>query len=771
DEAVRETLREMEATVATRVRRRGACEDRVTGNMVAAVVTHDASRALDPQLHTHLCLMNVTYDPVEERWKGVQPSALYRHQGYFREVCYSRLSVRMQAAGYELEEVRGIGFNISGVPPELRQQFSKRRRDILLQARETGASGQDALQSIAADSRAEKVKVPPAELRRRWRAEAGTGLAALQAVVTQANGTRRAPPGLDAAAALASAEAHLFERRSVVDRRILLREALRAGRGNTGLEELHRELEKRVGQGALLQVGEDLASRDALACEREFIGWAHANRHACYPLGFAGDIEGLSEEQAGAVRQVLGSRGRVAILQGDAGTGKTTCLRAIVAGIEAAGGEAFGCAPSASATDVLRHQLTANADTLQQWLVNEPLREQTKGRVLIVDEAGLVSGPQMLALCRLAARHDNRIILVGDVKQHHSVEAGDALRCLQKFARVPVSRLTQIRRQRNPDYRAAVAALADGDTYGAFRRFEKLGAVREIPEPLDLFRAAAADYVRTVTAGTTCLAVTPVWSEIHDFTAEVRTQLRAAGTLIGEERQVQVIFPLQWTQEERRTVQNYQRGDVLAFHTASVGFRKGELLVVQGRERGQLIVEDSEGRQRQFSPRRVNGFQVGLRREIGLALGERLLIRANDASLRLKNGDLGEVAAFAPDGTITLKDGRHLPPHFRHFSHGYATTSHSAQGRTVERGILILAGEGIAAANLQQAYVSNSRFRDSQMIYTTDRESAREAMARPGDRLLASEVVEPENETTERESLWQRYFAPSRPGQTAGRPR
>jgi len=89
----------------------------------------------------------------------------------------------------------------------------------------------------------------------------------------------------------------------------------------------------------------------------------------------------------------------------------------------------------------------------------------------------------------------------------------------------------------------------------------------------------------------------------------------------------------------------------------------------------------------------------------------------------------------------------------------------------VERGILILGDEGIAAANLQQAYVSNSRFRDSQVIYTTDCESAREAMARPGDRLLASEVVEPESETSERESLWQRYFAPSRLGQTAGGPR
>ena len=54
-----------------------------------------------------------------------------------------------------------------------------------------------------------------------------------------------------------------------------------------------------------------------------------------------------------------------------------------------------------------------------------------------------------------------------------------------------------------------------------------------------------------------------------------------------------------------------------------------------------------------------------------------------------------------------------------------------------------LAEAGIAAGNLKQAYVSNSRFRESQMIYTSDREAARDAMMRLADRKLALEMVEP----------------------------
>src|ERR1019366_3711601 len=153
DEAVRDALQEIEATTATRVRRAGANGDRVTGNMIAAVVTHDASRALDPQLHTHVCIMNVTFDPAEGRWKSVQPSGFFRHQGVFREVCYNKLADRMLAAGYELDPARKIGFNIRGFPPELRETFSKRRREIVRRAEAAGQTSQDALQTITAQSR------------------------------------------------------------------------------------------------------------------------------------------------------------------------------------------------------------------------------------------------------------------------------------------------------------------------------------------------------------------------------------------------------------------------------------------------------------------------------------------------------------------------------------------------------------------------------------------------------------------------------------------
>lgn len=760
-EAVTETLREIEATTATRVRKGGADSDRTTGKMVAAVVTHDASRSLDPQLHTHVCIMNLTYDDVEVRWKGVQPSGFYRHQGYFREVCYNKLARSMMSGGYTVEAVRGLGFNLKGVPAELRKRFSKRRRTILERAKAVGATTQDALCAITGESRAAKTHATAVDLRAGWLKEAGAELPHLRATVAAAEARPpTTPASLVPLDAVNSAEAHVFERKTVVDERLLLREALIAGRGQVSLEGLKLALKSRERSGALVRVDDEIASRDGLDAESEFTGWAYGQLKNRRPLGKMPAGVKLAADQAAAVRSLLGSSSGVVILQGDAGTGKTTCLKSVVAGIEKAGGLVFGCAPSSGATEVLRKELTADADTLQQLLVSEPLQQANRGRTLLVDEAGLVSVREMRDLCRLATRNDNRLLLVGDTKQHSSVEAGDALRCMQEFARVPVFQLTEIRRQQDPEYRQAVARLARGDAFGAFNRFSALGAVKEIRDLSSLFMTAAEDYVRTVRSGKSCLAISPVWSEIHQFTDEVRRQLRAASLIAPDERTFTTVDSLKWTREERRRVQNYQLGDVLSFHRAFGPFSKYATVSVVRREDRLLAVREADGNERRIDPSRASGFNVGLAKETPVAVGDRLLLRANFKPAGLRNGDLVDVAGFAPDGGIILKDGRSVPEWFREFSHGYAATSHASQGKTVDRGILLMADAGITGGNLKQAYVSNSRFRESQMIYTSDREAARDAMMRHADRKLALEMVEPvQTETASPRRSWRSRWA------------
>ena len=745
-DAVQETLHEFEQVTATRIRKLGAQDDRTTSNIIAGVVTHDTSRALDPQLHTHVCIMNATYDEVEKRWKGIQPSGYYRYESFFREVSYNKLAEKMIEAGYVLERSRSIGFNIRGFHPECREMFSKRREEIERVAATEKNRNQDRLQSIAVRTRTGKKHVDADMLRANWREESRMHLPSIEKVIAQAKGTRRMEL-ISKGEAVSSASEHHFERKSVVDERLLLREALIAGRGRVSLEELRREVNRKVESGSLLRHENQIASKQAKDMEVAYITWAFQGRDQFAALGNASKLEtSLGDDQRVAVQAVLASKDRLAILQGDAGTGKTTSLRAIIKGIEAQGCLVFACAPSSGATDVLRQELTAQAETLQQLLVNADLQQRLKGRVLIVDEAGMISTKQMHDLCVVAQQQSCRVLLVGDIKQHASVEAGDALRALQKFAHVPVAGLTQIHRQQDPEYRKAVALLAQGEVYQAFGQLDRLGAVHEDKNFRDLLEKAAEAYTAQVTAGKSCVAISPVWSEVHAFTREVRQRLKETNALHGEEVSCTTISSLQLTRESRNQVETYQPGDVLMFHRTVGPFEKHEAVKVISKDGKALSVQRADGSPVIFDPRSSASFDVGVSREMTLMAGERLLIQSNCKEAKVKNGDIVEVASWDETGAIRLKDGRQLPAYFRQFTYGYASTSHAAQGKTVDHGFLILGDEGMKAANLRQAYVSNSRFRLSQTIFTTDKKAAFTAMATPAERMLAMELpsVKPE---------------------------
>ena len=734
DESVKETLKEIEGVIATRVRMAGAITERETGNMVAAVVTHDTSRALDPQLHTHVCVMNVTYDSVEHRWKAVEPRGFYKYQSYLREVSYNKLAEKMKAGGYRIEKTRSGSFNIEGMSTDLREQFSKRREKIEQVADDRKTRNQDVMQSIAIKTRAAKVHLQPDELKARWLAESAAHLPDIRDVVTAAKPVER--PGISAKEPLAMAEKHLFERNSAVDERVLLREALIAGRGDISLKDLRAALTSRLKKGDVVQADRMITNRPTLAMERATIGWVIRGKGSLPPMGQFRKSDALSPEQSNAAEKLLSSKDRAVVLIGDAGAGKSTTLPVIIQGIHETGNLTFACAPSSGAAQELQEKLNIQADTVQQLLVNERLQERITGRTIIVDEAGLLSIVQLYELTQLAERRKCRLLLVGDIKQHHSVEAGDALRALQKYAEIETVRLKEIHRQETEEYRKVVRLLAGGKTHAAFGRLDQLGGVREEKDWKKLTEAAAATYVEKTQAGESCLVISPVWSEVNAVTAALRDRLKEEGFLGSQERHYKSVQSMQWTRSLKTQVSNYQIGDVLTFHMEGGGFSKHEMVTVAAKEASGLTVERANGTQTFLDPKQQCHFDVGLARTLAIAPGEKLLVRSNFSPARLRNGDMVTVSEVKEDGSLLLQDGRIIPQHFRQFTHGYATTSHAAQGKTVDHGILVLGEKGFQAANLKQAYVSNSRFRQSQTVFTTNKDAAFDAMGREAERLL-----------------------------------
>jgi hypothetical protein len=236
--------------------------------------------------------------------------------------------------------------------------------------------------------------------------------------------------------------------------------------------------------------------------------------------------------------------------------------------------------------------------------------------------------------------------------------------------------------------------------------------------------------------------ISPVWSDIHRFTDQVRPLLKEAGLLQREEKPLQSYTSFQWTDEAKRDVCNFQPGDTISFHKDAHGFSKGQYVTVETRSDDSLSVKDETGKLSFFNPSRAGGFDVGLSKSIQVAVGEHLLLKSNSKPDDLRNGEIVQVKGWREDGSIELKDERVIPAGFRHLAHGYATTSHAAQGQSVDKGILVMADDGLRAGNLRQAYVSHSRFEKDHVTYTTDKNAAADVMATPADRQLAVEVAD-----------------------------
>ena len=185
------------------------------------------------------------------------------------------------------------------------------------------------------------------------------------------------------------------------------------------------------------------------------------------PLGKTEGVEFdfKSEEQRSAVLETLQTTDRVYAIRGCAGAGKTTCLQEIQKGLEAVGRNAYYLAPTAAAVEVLRRDGFRQATTVHDFLANQVRThsDQIHRSILVIDESSLLSTQLGAALLKTAQIHDARVLFVGDVRQHVSVEAGDFLRVLEQHSKLRFSELQDIRRQIPADYNRAIRLMARGD--------------------------------------------------------------------------------------------------------------------------------------------------------------------------------------------------------------------------------------------------------------------------------------------------------------------
>ena len=154
---------------------------------------------------------------------------------------------------------------------------------------------------------------------------------------------------------------------------------------------------------------------------------------------------------------------------------------------------------------------------------------------------------------------------------------------------------------------------------------------------------------------------------------------------------------------------------------------------------------------------RPGHYSVYARTELALASGDRIRITTNgktkDGKHKLNNGSQYTVKGFTKEGDIELTNKWVIAKGFDHLTHGYVTTSHASQGKTVDRVLIAMGHESRPAMSAEQFYVSVSRGRDAATIYTDlNAATLREAIQRSDPRKSATELVSHVKNEAEKET-------------------
>ncbi len=764
-ESVAVALGEMEQYVQARLGSNLPAE--TTGKWIAARFEHDSARPVDgyaaPQLHTHVVFFNLT-ETANGETRALQPMELYRTQQYATAVYRSELASRLKNLGYEIERGESGQPEIKGYSNEYLKASSPRRQQIEEHLARENRRGAGAAQIAAHQTRQGKLDISHEEMQERHKLIAERFGHQPEHVVEAAldRGKHIREHGNDKAIsqALSYSREKNLEREAVADERELLRDALKRSMGDATFGQIKGEFEKRVQSGDFIESeqksrtpGRAFTTAEMMAHERETIRTMRAGQEKMSPMASIearqeirkGHSE-LSDSQREAIDKILSSRDQVTALEGVAGAGKTTSLAVIREAAERGGYKVEGFAPTSRAAQKLG-EAGIESSTLQRHLTKSSPPEKVHKNLYILDESSLASTKQMNEFLHRLGPND-RVLLVGDTRQHEAVEAGRPYRQLRE-AGITAAKLDEIVRQKDPALKEVVQQLSRGSVKEAIDNLATQGRVHEIVDRGERLAEIAREYARQP-QGT--LVVSPDNQSRREINEAIHRTMQNAGYVdVSEQKQNVLVARQEITGADRRWAGQYTPGDVVRYTKGSQahGIRPGEYTRVErvNEKENLLTVARQNGERITYDPRRLQGVSLYRQAERAFSKGDKVQFTSPSKELHVANREMGTIERIDKTGKMKLRldSGRKVAFNIRqnpHLDYGYAVTSHSSQGQTADRVLVHIDTEqaGEKLVNQRLAYVAVSRGRYDAQIYTNDASKLGESLSRDVSKTVALEM-------------------------------
>jgi conjugative relaxase-like TrwC/TraI family protein len=751
-EAVNVALNELERYTQARIGGNSPAE--TTGKFAAAKFEHDTARPVDgyaaPQLHTHVVVFNMT-ERDNGKMRALQPHSLFESQQFATAVYQSHLTYKLRSLGYEIEPGKSGAPDIKGYTQEYLDASSPRRQQIEEALSRSGFTGPEAAQIAAHNTRDKKVILSPDQILAAHKQIADEFGNQADRVVAEARERRKEQTQQpekerlqQVREAVTFARDKGFEREAVVDERALYVDALRRGMGEMTYPEVRASFEARVASGEFKEIADDgvkagrrFTTAATVKAESEIVQKVQDGQSRAPQIMAIENAVPLVDSrphfnaaQKRVVEEVLTSRDRVQGLQGRAGSGKTSVLESIREGAERNGYAVEGFAPTSRAAKQLR-DAGIKADTLQRFLAGGGLQaagDPASKHLYMVDESSLASTQQMRDFLNKIAPQD-KVLLIGDTRQHQGVDAGKPFEQLQE-AGMRTAQLDQIMRQKDAALLKAVEYLSNNETTRGVEMLSQQGRITQIVDPQERIAAIAKSYAERPE---NTLIVSPDNASRRAINQAVRQELQTLGVVDGKDHSMRVLAPRNdMTGADREWAARYQPGDVLHYVRGSkehgIEARSYAQVVTTNPAENLVTVRKEDSQQVTYDPSRLRGIAAYREIEREFAIGDKVQFTAPSRDLQVANRDLGTIQHIGDDGKISVRmDGakdrivRFDAAEMRHFDHGYAVTSHSSQGLTSERVLVNMDTEVHPELMSNRfAYVSVSRASHDAQIYTNN---------------------------------------------------
>ncbi|TCM14035.1 conjugative relaxase-like TrwC/TraI family protein [Novosphingobium sp. PhB165] len=765
--AVTEALGYLEEHATLRRRADREVVHETTGRLIYARFTEHASRELDPHLHTHVVIMNMTNRGDGEQIVSLETRAMYAEQMVAGQVYRNQLAHRIRELGYEVDvdPRRGL-FEIRGVPTDLMREMSQRAEQIDAHAKEHGLEGQAARRKSFYETRGPKERATVQDLHVQWDARLGRHREPLEeakeTAILRGGCSIQPAPALSARAMLFGLR-HSEGREAVNNLGQLLRAGLASHLGDVRLSDIRPLAEEHEARRKLLEVRQptgDLVLTRGRTTRRTARLELALSDHLALALGDASPLadearlreasvnHGLTPAQVTGLLHLGMSPDRLVGVHGVAGAGKSM----LVGALREASDERFtmiALAPTSSAAAELGKRAGIESRTVAS-LVARGGRGLDENSVLILDEAGQLGNRQAIRLLEISRPSGARLIMLGDNRQTGAIEQGKPFWLMQRLGLSRVD-LMQSVRQETRAMKAAVALARAGDYAGSLANLDK---VLELEKPEELAGSLVREWTRLKpeTRTTTNILVLDNASRLI-VNSKVREALRTEGAIGAEDVRLSVLTPAGLSDAEKRYARFYNRGQILTFSRsdARLGIaHDGEYRVIRmvtdDSDRQMLELADEHGRTIRWNPRlgkpqQVNAFNVEDRE---LSHGDRIQWRLVSHDLGIKNAERGTVEALNGSRATIRWDTDNrcqsidLAEH-KTWDHGYAETIYAAQSKTYDRAY-VLAPLGSPLVNGKNYYTAITRARFGVKLWTQHRDKLADLLARrSGDKTSALE--------------------------------